>query len=249
MTLVLDIGNTALKWRLHHTNGVTQGEFLHERAWASVIRELGIRATEPVRQVWIASVAGRQADEQVAREVEANVGVAPTFYYSQPRVQGLVNAYAAPQRLGVDRWLAMLESWQCRGASIVVDCGSALTLDAVDASGHHLGGYIVPGLAMLHESLAASTAEVQVRENRETALAPGRSTAEGVHRGVLRMTVAFIQDGVVELRRGLADTCEVVLTGGDASHLLPVLDMEAELAPDLVLDGLERVMGRGAARE
>lgn len=245
MTLVLDIGNTALKWRVHHEHGNTQGDCLHGRCWRDVVEGLHAEWGEFVDRIWVASVAGRAADEEVAGLLEATFGLVPDFYYSRGRDQGITNAYAEPRRLGVDRWLAMLEAWHRVGDAVIVDCGSALTLDAVDGSGAHQGGYIVPGLGMLRESLAAGTAEVQVGdEDPARALAPGRNTAEGVRHGILRMTVAFIRDGVVELRRGLADTCRVFLTGGDAHHIAPLLDLEVELAPELVLDGLERVMRR-----
>ncbi len=245
MTLVLDIGNTALKWRVHHGGGRTQGDCLHYRRWRDVVENLHADWGGSVDRIWVASVAGRAADAELGELLESVFGLRPDFYYSLEQDAGITNAYSEPRRLGVDRWLAMLEAWHRVGNAVIVDCGSALTLDAVDRSGMHQGGYIVPGLAMLRESLAAGTAEVQVdEEDPARALAPGRNTVEGVRRGILRMTAAFIRDGVVELRRGLADTCRVFLTGGDAHHIAPLLDLEAELAPELVLDGLERVMRR-----
>lgn len=245
MTLVLDIGNTVLKWRVHHEGGTTQGDCLHDRRWCDVVETLKVNWGESVDRIWVASVAGRAADAELAALLEKVFGTRPAFYYSRDEDGGITNAYSESRRLGVDRWLAMLEAWNRVGDAVIVDCGSALTLDAVDASGMHQGGYIVPGLGMLRQSLAAGTAEVQVAEDDPArALAPGRNTAEGVRHGILRMTVAFIRDGVVELRRGLADTCRVFLTGGDAHYIAPLLDLEAEVAPELVLDGLERVMRR-----
>lgn len=242
MTLILDIGNTALKWRLRSGNDARQGGSMHGRDWAGVVRGLEDICGDDVGDVWVASVAGEAADARLAALLGEAFGVAPSFYYSTAMEGGVHNAYEAPRRLGVDRWLAMIETWHRVGAAIVVDCGSALTLDAVDAAGRHLGGYIVPGLGMLRESLAAGTAEVQVAEDSRAALMPGRSTAEGVRHGILRMTVAFIEDAVVELREGVSDTCRVFITGGDAQRVATVLALEAEVAPDLVLDGLERVM-------
>lgn len=246
MILVLDIGNTALKWRLRAGDQVVQGGGMHRRAWRDVVSRLRGECDQAVEHLWVASVAGREADAELRRLLEEAFGIVPLFYYSTASEAGITNAYQEPERLGVDRWLAMVEAWHCVGAAIIVDCGSALTLDAVDAEGRHQGGYIVPGLGMLRESLASGTAEVQVAEQGRAALAPGRSTSEGVRHGILRMTVAFIRDAVVELREGVSDTCRVYLTGGDAHRVAPVLDMAAELAPDLVLDGLERVMRRRA---
>jgi type III pantothenate kinase len=246
MTLILDIGNTAMKWRLRHSGGASQGGSMHSRDWPGVVSALAdICSPDAVTAIWVASVAGRQADAEIAGLLRQAFGAEPVFYYSQASVAGVSNAYAEPRRLGVDRWLALVETWHRCGASIVVDCGSALTIDAVNAAGQHLGGYIVPGLEMLRESLAVGTAEVQVGERDTLALVPGRSTAEGVRNGIMRMTVAFIVDAVVELRQALSDTCRVFITGGDARKIASVLDMDADVAPDLVLDGLERVMALG----
>src|SRR5690606_39903500 len=108
-----------------------------------------------------------------------------------------------------------------------VDCGSALTIDAVDAGGVHLGGYIVPGMTMLRTSLFRGTAQVRVTDPVAASLAPGRSTSAGVENGVLRMSVAFITDVVVELRKTLTDNCPVRMTGARPSVLQPHLPLAA----------------------
>jgi len=248
MTLYLDVGNTALKWRLYDEAGVpAQGDAVHQRDWAEVVRQL--RALGSPSCIEVASVAGVEADVHLAELLQASFSVSPRFYYSQQADAGVVNGYAEPSRLGVDRWLAVIETWHRSGASIVVDCGSALTLDAVTAQGRHTGGYIVPGLSMMLRSLVSGTGSIRLPDRDvATDMSPGCSTAEGVLNGILRMSVAFIADSVVALREGVKDTCPVYLTGGDAGRILPHLPFSAELAPDLVLDGLERVT-RGSSRE
>ncbi|WP_156497145.1 type III pantothenate kinase, partial [Alcanivorax sp. HI0083] len=142
-----------------------------------------------------------------------------------------------------DRWVAMIEGVQRYGASIIIDCGSALTIDAVDARGVFLGGYIVPGLGMLRGALLRDTSDVHI-EPGTAQLQLGQSTGECVHNGLLRMSVAFVTDVVVELRQVLDDTCKVLVTGGDAPELIGSFAFAFEHAPDLVLDGLERVAAR-----
>ena len=100
-------------------------------------------------QIWVASVAGAEADERIGALIEARTGVPPRFYYSRQEDFGVSNCYPEPRRLGVDRWVALVECWQRFGAGIIIDCGSALTIDAIDGEGRFLGGYIVPGLGML----------------------------------------------------------------------------------------------------
>lgn len=244
MRLLLDIGNTAMKWRCRDGDQVQQGDAVHGRDWLQLVRSEAIPWSE-VSRIDVASVAGRDADQQLARAIASRTPVTPAFYYSCAADCGVRNAYQEPARLGVDRWLAVIEAWHRYGPAIIVDFGSALTLDAVDSAGLHRGGYIVPGLGMLERSLIQGTGSVRVSaEPAPDSLAPGCSTSEGVRHGILRMTVAFVTDAVVALREGLPDTAPVLLTGGDAARVAALLPWRAELAPDLVLDGLERVTAR-----
>jgi type III pantothenate kinase len=241
MILFLDVGNTAMKWRLYADEGIRQGDAVHRREWADLAAMVHIDWPRLMR-IEVASVAGRSADIELDAAIRSLAPVSPRFYYSRAEDAGVVNSYKNPERLGVDRWLAVIEAWHRCGAAIIVDCGSALTLDAVTASGQHLGGYIVPGLGMLERSLIQGTGSVRLDDGAQADdLDPGRSTSEGVRNGIMRMTVAFITDAVVALRQGLPDTAPVLLTGGDAARVSRVLPIVAELAPDLVLDGLERV--------
>lgn len=241
MFLYLDIGNTALKWRWRDQEHVAQGGCLHHRDWQKQFREMRAVLPSQPDEVRIGSVAGRAADSELADVVRQEFGIKPRFYYSPKRGEGLTNAYLEPAKLGVDRWLAIVEAWHRAGAAIVVDCGSAITLDVVDRSGGHGGGYIVPGLRMLEQSLVSGTGSVRIETPTHYELTAGVSTTECVHNGVLLMSVAFITDAVVALQRGVQDTCSIFMTGGDAAILHPHMTHQVELLPEIVLDGLERV--------
>ena len=244
MQLFLDIGNTALKWRARRASGAQGGGGAHRRDWSVQIDTLAEELGQAPASVHVASVAGREADALLAEVLASRFGVRPHFYYSPASDAGVTNSYAEPQRLGVDRWLAIVETWHRCGASVVIDCGSALTLDLVDSAGRHGGGFIVPGLKMLESSLETGTGSVRVDVPGEVSMAPGCSTSECVQRGILRMSVAFITDAVVALQNGVQDTCSVFMTGGDAAVLQPHLGFAVQVVPDLVLDGLERVCGK-----
>lgn len=241
MKLFVDVGNTAMKWRLRDVDRRRQGGYAHDRDWTGVARVLAEVAASRVESLVVASVAGQQGDTLLREVLERELNIAPRFVYSSASACGVRNAYREPRRLGVDRWLALIEAWHRAGPAIIIDCGSALTIDAVDADGVHLGGYIVPGLGMLRRSLLQNTADVHLAGPLPPALGPGCSTTEGVEFGILRMTVAFVTDAVVELRKVLPDTCSVFLTGGDAPVIEPFLPMAITMEPDLVLDGLERM--------
>lgn len=241
MKLFVDVGNTAMKWRLRDADTLHQGGYAHDRDWVGVADILAEVCVRPLNELLVASVAGSEGDKVLRELLEKQLGVTPGFVYSSAFACGVSNAYQEPRRLGVDRWLATIEAWSRDGAAIVVDCGSALTIDSVNSEGAHQGGYIVPGLGMLRRSLLQNTADVHLAGPLPPALGPGKSTTEGVEFGVLRMTVAFITDAVVELRKALPDTCSVFLTGGDARVVERFLPMTVKMEPDLVLDGLERL--------
>lgn len=243
MTLYVDVGNTALKWRCRRSDGslLASGGVPHHRDWQVMAERLYEAVGDQVCTLVIASVAGPEAESQLRAAFLSVFGVTPQFYCSPASWNGLTNAYAQPSSLGVDRWLAMIEAWHCSGASIVIDCGSAITLDVIDSDGRHGGGYIVPGIAMLAEGLSVGTGLVRAENVEGANLGPGRSTSECVHHGILLMCVAFVTDAVVALQESLQDTCSIYMTGGDALALRPYLTTQVDVVPDMVLDGLERI--------
>ena len=115
----------------------------------------------------------------------------------------------------------------------MVDAGSAVTIDIVDADGLHLGGYIVPGLGLMHRALWEGTDQIKVELKQGVNIAnPGVSTDEAVDKGCVLMLVALIESMVERYQ------CLTVVTGGDGMLLLEQLAVDAEYLPDLVLDGL-----------
>jgi type III pantothenate kinase len=144
--------------------------------------------------------------------------------------------------MGVDRWLAMLGARRRTGERLcVVDAGSALTIDLVDASGQHEGGYIIPGPALMERALLLDTDRVRFDEDTGYALTPGVSTAEAVRHGI-----ALAQAGAVALALEQAggDAPELFFCGGGARELMRLLERAGTFAPDLVFEGLE-VMAAG----
>src|SRR5690606_3537766 len=146
-------------------------------------------------------------------EVLARWGVEAEFAQSVGSLGSVRNAYLEPAHLGVDRWLAILAAYH-RGKTAcgIIDAGSALTLDFVRADGQHEGGYIVPGLSMQRNSLLEKTAIPATRTEQWGGIAPGSSTLEAIHHGILEMLVQWIV-GEHAIRKGSDPTW--FLTGGD----------------------------------
>ena len=161
-------------------------------------------------------------------------------FESQPEQGGVRNAYAEPTRLGVDRWLAIVGAVQTYGVPVVVwDLGTAATLDAVDAEGRHLGGWIVPGPLTMLRSLRRWT-QLPVPDDLRNAgtIEPGTSTSECIARGAAAAQAGALREMLADLeRRGVPDP-RVVVTGGDASALLPSIGLAHVHDPWLVFRGM-----------
>ncbi len=226
-SLDLDIGNSRTKWRCGSSRGVL---------CSPEIPQLDVA----IDRVRIASVAIEQS--KVREAVASTYGVVPKFAESTEHLAGVTNGYDDPATLGVDRWLALVAAWnRVRQATVVVDAGTALTLDVVADRGVHLGGYIVPGLSIMKSSLSNNTLQVQPRQQSriESNTSPGSNTEQAVEHGLLSMIGAWI----VHCTDKAEEVCEsapvVFLSGGDRETLARVVSMECQLTDDLVLEGLE----------
>lgn len=243
--LEVDVGNSSAKWRL-----IDQGA----RRDGGRISASGERLAELVNEwqvglVRIVSVAGPDVDGQLAQAV-IEAGARCEFVHTQPSCRGLVNSYAEPGRMGADRWVAMLAAWHMvAGPFIVVDAGTALTIDVVDGQGRHRGGYILPGRKLMLSALGANTERVRYEGAVVPAVAPGASTAECVEHGVWLAMLAAVREVYAAQCAALGCPPKVLLTGGDAPALL---DIAAEphwvYREELVLDGLAVALaGEGSA--
>ncbi len=235
--LLLDIGNSRLKWvtvpTLDAPLPIAQA-ITHAGAPAEAIAELAAQWPGASPQAtYIAHVTGSAHEAKLAQAVQQALHCAPLFARSAGECAGLKSAYADATRLGVDRWLAMLALWTQRGAAFgVASAGTALTFDAVDTNGQHQGGVIAPGLAAMIDATLG-----------RTRFAVGEMQAE-FDTGLGRDTEACVRQGALHAAAGLLDRLALqhpgthVLAGGDAATLRPHLASPWQIEPDLVLQGL-----------
>jgi type III pantothenate kinase len=149
--------------------------------------------------------------------------------------------------MGVDRWVAIVGAWaEVQGACLVVDAGTAITIDAIDDSGQHLGGQIVAGIATMADALAAAASDIpQVkpapsRPGGDLALY-AHNTAAAVREGAQNAAAGAV-DRAIRTLQSNAYTPAVVLTGGDASRILDALCETPLHRPHLVLQGLAHML-------
>lgn len=238
MRLELDLGNSFIKWRVAGglDSGIAGRIRLHDLA--HLPEQIGKHSFDAI---YVGSVAAANIDLALSELCLVHWGVAPEFaQVARVDSVGLIPVYAELQQLGVDRWLAMLAARvQFSGALMVVDAGSAITIDEIDDSINHKGGYIVPGFNMLQTSLLGRTAKVRFDQLAKGSLTAGRNTSECVASGaewVLRGIALQLDEW-----RASRPEAKLVVTGGDAERLLSYLvdARSSEHLPDLVLEGLK----------
>lgn len=245
MDLLLDLGHTRLKWAWWSARGVhAQGA----TAWAGVhpdalIDRLGPGDQRP-RRIAIAAVAGARLVEDLVPALRARFAVEPVLLRATARCAGVVNGYAEPGQLGVDRWAGVLGAWsRARGsAAVVVDAGSALTIDLLDRDGQHLGGSIAPGLALAQAAFYERTGR-QVQAGAAQPDGAARTTADAVATGALLAAVGAVERAWGRHAARSPDGCRLWLTGGDAPVLSAALEVPHAVAAHLVFEGMAQMLG------
>lgn len=192
-----------------------------------------LSACDDVRQVWVSNVAGATV-EQSLRQACAARHWAPQFIRAQASQCGVHNGYVQPSQLGSDRWAALIAAWHLLGAaSLVVNSGTATTIDALSDRGGFLGGLILPGIALMRSSLATGTAQLPATCG-DYASFPG-NTADALASGAIQATCGAIQRQHALL--AVADA-PVLLSGGAAQVLQPHINLPLRMMDNLVLQGL-----------
>ena len=236
MIVDIDIGNTRAKWRLTAGVKIIERGFIEtgSQDWSAL---LAVRSFKPDR-VRVSNVAGQMAEQQLRSVIAETLGIETEFARACSSVGEVRSGYDQPEKLGVDRWLAILAGWHLfRQRCVVVDAGSALTFDFIDAQAGHLGGYIVPGRQMMMDALFDGTSGVRVNSSHVHGADYGQNTDSAVQGGCFATTLALIEKIILQGNEEQG-SINMVLTGGDAELLLAQLPKTIVHKPDLVLDGL-----------
>lgn len=240
--LLVDLGNSRLKWaeydgKLWRTGDAPlAGEknivALLDRTWGKIT---------PPQRVILCSVSSPERLQGLEQWARGRWKITAHIVRAQAQQLGVKNLYRRPEQLGADRWAALIGA---RGltstAACVVDAGTAVTVDALSASGEFLGGAIFPGLRLLRESLARGTVAIGATEGNATDCL-GRSTEDAVAAGTLHGLAGAVERLIDKHRHALGEPMAVFLTGGDAPALAAHLCVKAMPVPDLVLKGLARI--------
>lgn len=248
MTLLVDIGNSRVKWARLGPGGLGEQAAADYSGWSIDDWRAALFAGPPVRRVLAASVARPEAESALEVATRRATGRSVEFAATAPEAAGVRNGYADPTLLGVDRWLAVIGAWRrARAACVVADVGTAATIDVVAADGCHQGGFIVPGPALMVASLLGSTSDLAVHHASSVATdprtGPAADTRDAIERGCRLAVAALVDRCVADVERATGDGTRLFLTGGAATEVWPFLATPAEHLPDLVLRGLAEIAG------
>ncbi len=244
----MDVGNSRIKWGVLADGDIRRtGHISMARIREHGLQVLTTKLPRRVDRVFVSNVAGTTFGTRLSGVVSAHCDCDLHFARTERSGWGVTNGYTQPRRMGVDRWVAMVGAWAETGsACLVVDAGTAVTIDAIDDGGRHLGGQIIAGVATMAAALASATNDIPaVRPARGGAGAElgmfARNTAAAVREGA-QNAVAGAIDRAIRTLQSNAYAPIVVLTGGDASRILNALCETPLHRPHLVLQGLARML-------
>ncbi len=243
-TLLIDIGNTRVKWARDAAGGLGRSRAARHAGWSARDFEPVIGTGARTERILVASVAGDPINAALRRAAQRRGAPVPQFVTTQRKACGVTAAYLEPWRLGVDRFLGMIGARAHfeRLPLCIVGVGTAMTVDLLAADGRHRGGAIIPAPPLMVSSLLEGTNGIRRRARggaagRGRALF-GRSTRAAVEQGARYAAAAAVDRAISEATRLVGGEPRLLLTGGGAPGLRPLIRTESVLVPDLVLEGL-----------
>lgn len=243
--LLLDLGNT--RWKIAraaggHLTTVSSGPYDP----IGSLEKTAQREAVGVTRLLLASVAEGETTDRIVDRVARTLHLPVTRIRSTDTMPGISSGYQRPEQLGVDRLLAMVAARACSAKPLcVVDAGTAVTVDFVDADGQHLGGFILPGIRMFRDCLLANTAVPRDTRIDEQAIL-GRDTPTAIALGA-RYAVAGLVERFVCGSAALfpGQPVETIVGGGDAEQFLELLPQPCIKLDHLVLRGLAVLAASG----
>lgn len=235
MKLLIDAGNTRIKWALVEGNDWM-------RSGALPVGQAGelpglVTASQDIMQIWVSNVAGEEVAHHI-REIGAGRPAQFHFIVAQKMQCGVRNGYSTAAQLGSDRWAALIAAWHLvQGSCLVVNCGTAITIDALSGQGEFLGGLIMPGVELMQRSLMAATDQLKsgyVKPEQGKYQRFPLNTTDALFSGAIQAGCGAIQ----RQHALLGDDAQVVLSGGAAGILKENINLPLRVVDNLVLQGL-----------
>ena len=238
MLLLIDAGNTRVKWAVvddAQGDWLASGTMLH----AELDQLTAQWQAHPISRALISNVAGAAVAAKLVQQLAA-CGIAPPalqWFQSVPECAGVRNGYRQPQQLGSDRFASLIGARHLfpQESLLVVTCGTATTIDALEADGTFIGGMILPGLGTMAQSLAVKTAQLPAVQAVTTDQLFADNTQDAIISGCISAQAGAIMRALTQ-RPGPPARC--LLSGGAAAYIAPHLSSPCDVVDNLVLIGL-----------
>lgn len=241
MILLLDIGNTRAKYVVLEQGIRSTVKAIDNNVMNHSLLEQ--RFTQ-ITKVVVASVASENITDIVKSWCEQKE-LSYQRVYSEKQKNGVKSAYHLPEQLGIDRWLTLVASRILLPKSnvLIVDAGTATTIDVLSDSGQHIGGWILAGVDTLFESVLANTTKVAATNTNQASLSFGCNTSDNVNNACWAATAGTIYSALKQAERQNCKINKILLTGGNAKALQPLLTVDSLIVDDLVFQGLQAYSG------
>ena len=237
MIILVDIGNTRTKYSFV-INGKrnSQQAVLNKCLTNDFLSENFIDAS----RIIVASVNHAELANEINRWCQINK-VPYQQVVSEVNKNNVISGYQSPSQLGVDRWLALIGAAELypNKSILIIDAGTATTIDFLAAIGQHQGGWILAGIDTLISSVLADTVQVQANEKEKESLSFGINTSENVHNAAWAATVGSINLAIVQVEQQGIILDEIIFTGGNGRLLSSLISHQSTIIEELVFSGLQ----------
>ena len=260
MKLLIDAGNTRIKWAL--VNGMTRraqasgfasnvseadredwacrgelptwqaGRLSHDISAQLAQRDPNAHLHD-IKEIWVSNVAGETV-AQLIQGFGAGISTQPHFVEARKEQCGVRNGYSSVSQLGSDRWTALISAWHMvKGQCLVVNSGTATTIDTLSGQGEFVGGLILPGVELMQHSLVEATDQLKSAQGEFVPFP--LNSADALYSGAIQASCGAIERQYALLNN---DSAPMVLSGGAAAILQPHFNQKLFKLPPRVVDNL-----------
>ena len=239
MLLLIDAGNTRIKWSLVNGEDWLCSSVLPAEQAGKLSQHITCHldrlrtGLHDIQQIWVSNVAG----EEIARQIcsnSAGMSGQPHFVVALKAQCGVRNSYSNISQLGSDRWAALIAAWHLvQGKCLVVNSGTATTIDTLSEQGEFLGGLILPGVELMQHSVVAATAQLKAAQGKYAPFP--LNSADALYSGTIQASCGAIERQYTLLND---DSTSVILSGGAAELLQPHLNQKLFSVPPRIVDNL-----------
>lgn len=246
MKCLIDFGNSRCKWALQNSGSPLSTDsyrYSSSNTQERVNEVLNVISFKNCSEIHIVSVLGKEFEQHFKDSISKISSIDPVFHIVETNNHGVKLSYSDPSTYGVDRYAAIIAAYHSsQRPTIVIDCGTAITVDAVDEGGNHLGGLIIPGAGLMRSLLVNNAAMIPELEHDHPVELLNHTTQDALHSGSVLSLRYGLHAIIQEMQDQIEGDAEVYVAGGEIA-LLGLKDHDYIHRPNLVLEGLEIMLG------